>query len=257
MRVFNTRSKNILYFIYRFVNQIIDPVKIITGITGYFWYIRDLIRFSRLTPKEKLISINMYPFLSDKVDLTPFDSHYFFQEIWALHKILQHKPTSHVDIGSKYQFSGYVSLFCKSIFVDLRPIETKLKNLTVTKGDILKLPYASNSLESITTLHVIEHIGLGRYGDELDPDGTMKACREMARVLKKSGYLYISLPVGRYRICFNAHRVFTPDSIVGYCRGLRLVDFAVVDDDGKFIEHADYRKFNHLNYGCGMFEFRK
>jgi hypothetical protein len=57
-------------------------------------------------------------------------------------------------------------------------------------------------------MHVIEHIGLGRYGEALDPDGDLKAIRELVRVLAAGGNLLVVVPVGRPRIQFNAHRIY-------------------------------------------------
>lgn len=114
-----------------------------------------------------------------------------------------------------------------------------------------------NSIPSLSCLHTVEHIGLGRYGDNIDPEGTKKACKELSRVLAKKGHLYFSAPIGKNRICFNAHRIHLPDEILKYFKDLKLVSFSVVDDDGIFFQNVDYRKFRNLHYGCGMFLFRK
>ena len=42
---------------------------------------------------------------------------------------------------------------------------------------------------------MLEHIGLGRYGDPIDPQGTEKAATELQRVLAPGGDLYLSLPI--------------------------------------------------------------
>lgn len=257
MRVFNAPIKNWLYFAYRLLLPIVDPVRFLKGVSGYPWYVRDLLKFQLKSPEAALWGRNMYPILDEKVSTTPFDSHYFYQEIWAFKHLLQNRPKRHVDIASKYQFSGFVSLLTKSEFVDIRPIPASLRNLTVVPGDVLHLPYFDKSLVSVSSLHVIEHIGLGRYGDPIDPDGTVKACKELVRVLARGGLLYVSVPIGRYRICFNAHRVHTPDQIISYLKPLELIEFSVVNDDGEFHENVAYQKYRNQWYGCGMFLFRK
>lgn len=257
MKVFNTKSENILYFLYRLINIFVDPIKAYRGITGIGWFIRDYLIYKKLSSKDKLLTINLFPILHEKTPTTPFDAHYFFQEIWAVEHIIKNKPTKHVDIGSTYSISGLLSKFVPTEFVDIRPIETNLSNLTVVNGNVLNLPYKNNSLSSISSLHVIEHIGLGRYGDDIDPHGTKKACKEIMRVLKKKGYFYVSVPIGYFRICFNAHRVHPPSLIIEYCKGLTLKSFSVVTDDGTFIESVDYKKYETLHYGCGMFLFQK
>ena len=172
-------------------------------------------------------------------------------------RILKRKPKKHVDLASKYNFSGYLSLFLPVDFVDLRPVTAHLPGLKIIKANILRLPYKSNSVPSISSLHVIEHIGLGRYGDAIDPDGTNKAIREMIRVVKRGGYIYLSLPIGQYRLCFNAHRIHTPEMIISQFNGCKLIEFSAVDDEGLLHEKVNWRKYGRLHYGCGLFLFRK
>jgi SAM-dependent methyltransferase len=146
----------------------------------------------------------------------------------------------------------------KTTFVDMRPIDVNLKNLSVIDGDITNLPYGDGELESVSCLHVIEHIGLGRYGDSLDTGGSVKAIKELQRILKKDGRLYISTPLGKPRLCFNAHRVFSPDFIISQFDQLSLVSFSVVDDSGSFSEHVEIPEWvRDQDYACGMFCFTK
>ena len=42
-------------------------------------------------------------------------------------------------------------------------------------------------------MHVVEHIGLGRYGDQVDPDGDLMAMKELERVTAKLGKLLLNL----------------------------------------------------------------
>ncbi len=257
MKVFKSKTKNIAYFFYRLINPIFDPIKFIQGIYGYFWYTRDFIVYKIKNPKAKLLNINLFPVLNEKTSFTSFDAHYFYQQLWVFENIMKIKPKNHVDIGSTYQMSGYLSKIVPTTFVDIRPIKARLKNLKVKKGDILNLPFENNSVESLSCLHVVEHIGLGRYGDKIDPNGPKKACQELSRVLKNNGYLYFSTPIGKERIYFNAHRVFSPKRIIGYFNNLKLVEFCVVNDLGKIIENTNYKKCLHYNYACGMFLFKK
>lgn len=257
MRVFDSAIKNYLYLGYRLINPVIDPIRLYTGVLGYSWYLRDFFRYKRLAPQEKISITNLFPVLDEKVSITPFDTHYFYQEIWAIRHIFKNKPKRHIDIASKYQFAGFISSITPCVFVDIRPIKSELKNLSVVKGDVLHLPYKDNSVSSVSTLHVIEHIGLGRYGDRIDPSGTKKACLELSRILRPGGRLYVSIPIGKDKLCFNAHRIHSPHVFRSYFPTLKLIEFSVVDDLGRYYEDVDYRKFSKLNYGCGMFLFTK
>jgi SAM-dependent methyltransferase len=104
---------------------------------------------------------------------------------------------------------------------------------------------------------VAEHIGLGRYGDPLDADGTRKAVRELTRILAPGGSLFFGLPVGIARTCFNAHRIHAAQTIREYFGGLELVEFSGVHDDCRFIERVALSEFEDDAYACGMFWFRK
>ena len=110
---------------------------------------------------------------------------------------------------------------------------------------------------SLSCLHVAEHIGLGRYGDKLDPHGTKKAAKELARVLARGGSLYFSLPIGKERLCFNAHRIHSPGRVLEYFKGLELVELSGVDDFGVLHKNLDVEKMCSWDYGCGLFHFRK
>ena len=117
------------------------------------------------------------------------------------------------------------------------------------------MPFEEGSLESVSCLHVAEHIGLGRYGDPLDPLGTRKAAAELQRVVAPRGQLLFALPVGRPRVCFNAHRVHSPHDIVAMFPELQLVEFSGVDDTGAFRRHRTLEELEGAQYGCGMFRF--
>lgn len=257
MKIFKSPAKNYLYFFYRLLNPIFDPLKLYTGITGYLWFFRDIFKYKLRDPSARIFNLNLYPVVDGKISFTPFDAHYYYQQLWVFEHVLKNKPRSHIDVASTYQMSGYLSKIVKTTFIDLRPIESQLKNLTVKRGDMLHMPYKDNSVMSLSCLHSIEHVGLGRYGDALDPEGTKKACVELARVLAKKGRLYISTPVGKERLCFNAHRIFDPKTIINYFKNLKLLNFSVVDDEGLFHQDVQTTKYKSLNYGCGMFEFTK
>jgi SAM-dependent methyltransferase len=115
----------------------------------------------------------------------------------------------------------------------------------------------SNSVRSLSCLHVAEHIGLGRYGDPLDPHGTLKACRELARVLAPGGNLYFSLPVGKPRLCFNAHRIHSVGQILDYFRDLSLVELSGIDDERRVMLQMEKSALDNADYGCGLFHFTK
>jgi SAM-dependent methyltransferase len=106
-------------------------------------------------------------------------------------------------------------------------------------------------------MHVIEHIGLGRYGDPLDPNGDLKGIAELKRVLKPGGNLIFVTPVGRPRIQFNAHRIYSYEQIAEYFLGFEIKQFALVDDAGNFLNNPDPQYATQQKYGCGCWWFVK
>lgn len=200
---------------------------------------------------------DLYPCLSDATLRTAFDAHYFFQAAWLARRLAEAKPARHTDIGSDVGMVGVLSAFVPVDFVDIRPIETKLPGLTPKAGNLTALEYSPGSIASLSCMHVIEHVGLGRYGDPLDALGHETAAAELARVLAPGGNLYVSVPVGRERVCFNAHRVFSHGTVMRLFPALRLKTFALVDDLGRFHAQGSPAHADACDYGCGLFHFVK
>ena len=201
--------------------------------------------------------MDSYPCLTDRVTGTPFDPHYFFQAAWLARRLHQAMPLLHIDIGSSVMMLNVLSASTKTIFVDYRPLRVRLSNFVPLGGDIVHMPLRTGTITSLSCLHVIEHVGLGRYGDPINPDGSQLAAAELQRVLQPGGRLFLSVPVGRERVCFNAHRVFSPSTIRAFLQELQLKSFSLVDDSGQLNEDIPLEAADSLEYGCGLFEFVK
>lgn len=221
-----------------------------------FPYVRDWVKFAR---DSDILSpvLDAHPCLSDATQVTPFDPHYFFQGAWLARKLAGQKSQRHVDIGSDISLVSVISAFVETLFIDYRPLEVALAGMESRQGDILRLDMASDSVSSLSCLHVVEHIGLGRYGDPIDTNGHVKAAKELSRVLAAGGSLFLTLPVGHERVCFNAHRILSPHNVIRIFSGLQLHDFSYVDDNRRFHEHVPVDSAESCEYGCGMFHFIK
>lgn len=214
--------------------------------------------YVRYTRKEKNghfdISVyDWYPCLTDKTESTPLDPVYFYQDTWAARKIFGAKPDHHYDVGSSAKTIGIISQFVPTTMVDIRPVELKLDNLYFKEGTITALPFGDNSIDSISSLCVVEHIGLGRYGDPLDQFGSEKAIAELVRVTKPGGNIYFTVPVeSRNRTYFNGYRSFTIDFIKDLFLQCELIE-------EKFIYGSELTNKHDptSDAGIGLFMFRK
>lgn len=199
--------------------------------------------------------------LRDATATTGFDRHYVYHTAWASRVLAETRPAQHVDIASSLYFVNSLSAFIPTRFIDFRPANLGLSGLVSEAGTLMQLPFANNSVESLSCMHVVEHVGLGRYGDPLDYDGDIKAARELGRVVAPGGALLFVVPIGgQARIQFNAHRIYTYEQVLALFPELDLVEFALIPDDGAkegLIRHADPQLAAKQRYGCGCFHLVK
>jgi hypothetical protein len=230
--------------------------------------LRRLPRFMRHAAEYRRAADGRFPLTMNDVEpvLTDFTAqagiargHYFHQDLWAARRIFAHRPQHHIDIGSRIDgFVAHVLTFMPVTVVDIRELESNVEGLTFVRGDMCQLgSFPSESIESLSCLHAIEHVGLGRYGDAVDPRGWHHALRELVRVLAPAGRLYLGTPVGRERLCFNSQRVFAPGTILDTLADLRLVSFCAVDDEERLVADACPEAFADARCACGLFEFTK
>jgi SAM-dependent methyltransferase len=215
---------------------------------------------SRDNPRFEFRWQDRYPCLYDRTANTGFDRHYIYHPAWAARILAKRRSEFHVDISSTLHFCTLVSAFLPVRFFDYRPADIRLDNLVSEHADICALPFTDGSVPSLSCMHVAEHVGLGRYGDPLDPEGDLRAMSELKRVLAAGGDLLFVVPVGRPRIMFNAHRIYSYEQILGYFSGLELKEFSLVPDnplDGGLIQNATRETADAQTYGCGCFWFRK
>ena len=252
------QSKFILFRLFkRWLSPVVDPVSALRGLLAYPRFFADWQRYVASPGSELLHLTDIFPQLHDRSSTTAIDAHYFYVNNWAMRRITSQHPMGHVDVGSQTIFASLLSAVTPVTFVDYRPLQSNLDGLGCLGADILHLPFGDDSGESLSCLHVAEHIGLGRYGDPLNPQGTRQAAQELKRVLARGGNLYFALPVGKSRVCFNAHRIHAPETIIEYFSELELVELSGVHDDGRFVEGVGPDEFRESEYACGMFWFRK
>jgi len=191
----------------------------------YKQYLGDRRRFLELAnaAQMKLPPLQWYPCLFDRQMTTPVpDPYYFYQDAWGAAQVARVKPKLVVDIGSSAKLLSAISPFYPVIALDIRPIAAGLPHLQALAGSISGLPFRDNSLEFVMSLCVVEHIGLGRYGDTPDPLGPEKALAELCRVVCPGGRMVLSVPVGPPCLAFNAHRIFSRQELLGLVPGFQV-----------------------------------
>jgi hypothetical protein len=222
----------------------------------------------QLTNKNKNFIIEkkyLYPCIYDKAQNAGSLGHYFWQDLWASTLITENNPEIHHDIGSR--IDGFIAnLACqkkKIVLIDIRPLETNIDGVDFIQSDATNLKNIENeSIESLSALCSLEHFGLGRYGDPVDPNACFIAFKSIQRVMKSEGEIYISVPIGTEHIEFNAHRVFYPSTIIESFNEMELQEFSVINPDHKGIEYdIDIHRYdNELGEGgirFGLFHFKK
>jgi len=232
-------------------------------VIAYPGYIGDYFRFVAQSKKNSRFNVSLkdlHPCLIDKTTTTHFEPHYIYHPAWAARIVANSNPTVHIDIGSTLTFSSIVSAFIPVDFYDYRPAELKLSNLNSKHADLTKLHFENNSIKSLSCMHTLEHIGLGRYGDPIDPSGDKKAALELARVLAVGGTFIFVTPMGKPKIAFNAHRVYSYQQVLDLFPTLKVVEFSMVPDNYKedgLIINADSCEVDKQEWACGCFVFTK
>ena len=239
------------------MKELVDPRNLPYIFRELYLYLKELFCFVKQYTGS--YPIKYMPILFEKTSFSSFDPHYTYQAYWATAEIIKNKKNAnfHLDISSNVSFVAQLCASIKVIQMEYRPPELNLASYTKISGDIIKLPFPDESVLSISCLHVVEHIGLGRYGDSIDVNGCWKALSELERIIASGGKLYLSLPIGKPAVYFNGCYIFSAMDIVGALTCLNLVSFAYVNDDKTLIEAGRPEDTIELTYGLGLFVFQK
>ena len=119
-----------------------------------------------------------------------------------------------------------------------------------------------NSYDSLSCLHTIEHFGLGRYGDPINPNGYIDGIKNMTTILKKGGKFYLSTPIGKECVEFNANRIFNPIKLLELLKESNLhIQNLYIISNGECIEieinDLELSKLSKSKYNLGIFILKK
>lgn len=205
-----------------------------------------------------------FPVLVDYKDQAgTMSGHYYHQDLLVAQLIYAANPRRHIDVGSRVDgFVAHVASFRHIEVTDIRPLESHSHNVSFIRADLMKGSLPEGETDSLSCLHTLEHFGLGRYGDDIDPEGHLKGFQNLITMVSAGGSFYLSFPISaNERVEFNAHRVFNPNSPLTWpgSEKLALQRFDYVDDSGrlKVNSSVDQAVGERLNYGCGIYTFKK
>ncbi len=240
----------------------VDPRKTLRSLRGLPRYVRDYVHFrSGYSGRLELL-----PCLHDWYEeggTTKLE--YFWQDLLVARRIFATRPERHVDIGSRVDgFVAHVASFREIEVFDVRPISTQIPGVRFKQADFMQPATGmTDYCDSLSCLHALEHFGLGRYGDPIDPQGFERGFANMAALLKKDGVFYLSVPVGTNRVEFNGQRVLDPQAIIrlALANSLELRDFTLIRLGGKVevleLDEARLAELASQRYALGLFTFAK
>lgn len=244
------------------------PRKILRSLKALPWF-----RHSKREFKQQMQAsdnnfgkISNFPCLLDRDEEGGTASgHYFHQDLLVAQLIFRANPAQHVDIGSRVNgLIAHLASFREVTIIDIRSVTPVIENVRFVQADCMSADFPwTDFCDSVSSLHAIEHFGLGRYGDPIDISGHIKGLNNITGMLRSGGIFYFSVPIGSQRIEFNAHRVFSIKYLLDYFSGsYELQSFYFVDDKGNL--HRNVILTEELiasncgcNYGCGIFILKK
>lgn len=245
----------------------IQPKVVLASLKGWPYFRRDLREIKRQLKDNPDFKISgWYPVLRERFETNgDLKSHYFHEDLTVARRVFENKPVKHVDVGSRVDgFVAHVASFREIEVFDIRPQTATVKNIRFVTADFMNVaPELHDYTDSLSSLNVIEHFGLGRYGDPIDVNGHLKGLENMYKVLKKGGKFYFSTPIGPQRIEFNAHRTFNVEYLLKIFKPHYKIDFfSFVDDAGDLHENVEMKDEEiKNNFGCwfgfGIFEMTK
>ena len=244
------------------------PGRIVTSIKTLLRYLSDYREMERHIAANNLhfAITSFYPCLNEWSEQSGIaKGHYFHQDLLIAEKIHARNPSKHVDIGSRVDgFVAHVASFRDIEVFDIRALASVHPNIIFKQLDIMSNDFdLRNYCDSISSLHVMEHLGLGRYGDTIDSQGHLKGLQRVLIMLQQGGKFYFSVPIGEQRIEFNAHRVFSLRYLFDLlAKDYQIDSFSYVDDKDDLhrevaIKDSDIENNYSCHYGCGIFELTK
>jgi len=239
-----------------------NPRTFFRAIKGLPRYLADLRRFRSLYKGP----VTFTPCLHDWYEEGGAGKdEYFLQDLMVARMIFEANPEKHVDVGSRVDgFVAHVASFRQIEVFDVRPITAQIPGVEFIRADLMNpVEKKKGWCDSLSCLHALEHFGLGRYGDPIDPRGFEHGLANMSDLLRKDGVFYLSVPIGVERVEFNANHVFDPRVVIRLAAENRLevTGLTIVSQNGRVeastLADEALDDLSGQPYNLGIFLFRK
>lgn len=228
--------------------------------------LRGLARLPRYWAERRVFAgaggtVETWPCLLDRDAEAAHLGEYFWQDLHVARRIIDANPRRHIDVGSRIDgFIAHLACVRPVEVFDIRPLAARIPNVRFRQWDLMNPGALAETADCVSCLHTLEHVGLGRYGDPLAPEGWRAALAHLAALVAPAGRLWLAVPVGRARVAFNAHRVFDARVLLAEAGrlGLDCAEFGVLGEHGAFEPVSGDAAWDALarrDYGLGLFVF--
>ncbi len=133
-----------------------------------------------------------------------------------------------LDMGGGNSYSTIVPMLLRLSGVQIlsldpvnRPNVSKY-GVRYLQGDCMHSGLGDASVDVVTIISTLEHVGLGRWGDPLAADGDVQAMQEARRVLVPGGHVVLTIPYGYPTVVYNLHRIYDAGRLERLLDGLEV-----------------------------------
>ena len=215
-----------------------DPRKTLRALQSIAYFVSTYVKFRSKLEQPVIGRFVLSPILGEQLEQAgTISDDYFALDLWAAQTTKSLDPISHLDVGSRLDgYVAHVLSFSKLDVLDIRHLNSNVNGLSFVQGDGRFLhEIEDNAYDLVSSLHAIEHFGLGRYGDPIDPIGHLLAVKAFVRVTRNEGHILLGFPVGLGETMFNAQRLLSLKEVIAEIPG-SVIQVVKTVGDGSTVE---------------------
>lgn len=169
--------------------------------------------------------------------------------------------TKVLEIGSSDSILAlkFAKMGCETHALDIRPYTERHPNLRIHVADACNTRLPSNYFDSTIAISVIEHIGIGHYGDPQHKNGDLQAIREMFRVTRPGGRIIITTPYYRiFKTLPNFERWIDAEYLEALLKDIQdqILDMQFIKANRKFLGYyVDWTKISRQEADSGDYMY--